>query len=194
MSCLRSSLNKSFGVGGSGQPRQGRKIVAHGVSRGEKSPHPASGTPLPRGRERGWGRGSAPLPMAYAMGYVLTRLSKLTGNGRNPCGSAAPLCGKAPPFRARWPLFSSSAPAGRLSLPAGAEEVGWYSPATERRSLSAQTPMRLRRTTDDENGGHESGVARRGPGAVQAYVESGGLETEICCGDSIPSHRLARAA
>ena len=61
-------------------------------------------------------------------------------------------------------------------------------------SLSAQTPMRLRRTTDDENGGLELAVARRGPVAVQAYVESGGWETEICCGDNIPSHRLARAA
>jgi hypothetical protein len=31
--------------------------------------------------------------------------------------------------------FSSSAPPGRLCLPGGAEEVGWRSPATERRSL-----------------------------------------------------------
>jgi len=53
--------------------------------------------------------------------------------------------------------------------------------------------MRLRRTTDDENGCLEKGVQRRGPVVVQAYVESGGSETEICCGDSIPSHRLARA-
>ena len=73
VSCNRSSLAEFRGTwAATRQPRQGRKIVAHGVSRGEKSPHPASGTPLPRGRERGWGRGSAPLPMAYAMGYVLT--------------------------------------------------------------------------------------------------------------------------
>jgi hypothetical protein len=37
------------------QPRQGRKIVAQGASPGGESPHPAFGTPLPRGRERGRG-------------------------------------------------------------------------------------------------------------------------------------------
>ena len=37
------------------QPRQGRKIVAQGASPGGRSPHPAFGTPLPRGRERGQG-------------------------------------------------------------------------------------------------------------------------------------------
>ena len=35
------------------QPRQGRKIVTQGASPGGRSPHPAFGTPLPRGRERG---------------------------------------------------------------------------------------------------------------------------------------------
>ncbi len=37
------------------EPRQGRKIVAQGASPGRRSPHPAFGTPLPSGRERGRG-------------------------------------------------------------------------------------------------------------------------------------------
>ena len=37
------------------EPRQGRKIVAQGVSPGLDGPHPAFGTPLPHGRERGRG-------------------------------------------------------------------------------------------------------------------------------------------
>jgi hypothetical protein len=40
------------------EPRQGRKIVAQGVSPGSDGPHPAFGTPLPHGRERGRGKGS----------------------------------------------------------------------------------------------------------------------------------------
>ena len=36
------------------EPRQGRKIVAQGVSPGLDDPHPAFGTPLPLERERGW--------------------------------------------------------------------------------------------------------------------------------------------
>ena len=38
---------------GSSQPRQGRDTVAQGESPGLYGPHPAFGTPLPRGRERG---------------------------------------------------------------------------------------------------------------------------------------------
>jgi len=37
------------------EPRKGRKIVAQGVGPGLNGPHPAFGTPLPLGRERGWG-------------------------------------------------------------------------------------------------------------------------------------------
>ena len=37
------------------EPRPGRKIVAQGASPGLEGPHPAFGTPLPLGRERGWG-------------------------------------------------------------------------------------------------------------------------------------------
>ena len=41
------------------KPRQGRNTVAQGASPGESGPHPAFGTPLPLGRERGRGRGWA---------------------------------------------------------------------------------------------------------------------------------------
>ena len=54
------------------QPRQGRKIVAQGASSGGRSPHPAFGTPLPHGRERGRGRGRVRLPTADAVGYPLS--------------------------------------------------------------------------------------------------------------------------
>ena len=54
------------------QPRQGRKMVAQGASPGGTSPHPAFGTPLPRGRERGQGRGRVRLPTADAVGYPLS--------------------------------------------------------------------------------------------------------------------------
>jgi hypothetical protein len=54
------------------QPRQGRKIVAQGASPGGRSPHPAFGTPLPRGRERGRGRGRVRIPTADAVGYPLS--------------------------------------------------------------------------------------------------------------------------
>ena len=55
------------------QPRQGRKIVAQGASPGGRSPHPAFGTPLPRGRERGRGRGRVRVPTAdEAVGYILS--------------------------------------------------------------------------------------------------------------------------
>ena len=57
------------------QPRQGRKIVAQGASPGGRSPHsvPQSGIPpLPRGRERGQGRGRVLLPTADAVGYPLS--------------------------------------------------------------------------------------------------------------------------
>ena len=64
------------------QPRQGRKIVAQGVSPGEESPHPAFGTPLPRGRERGRGSGSVPLPTAYAVGYILMPAPRAEFNNR----------------------------------------------------------------------------------------------------------------
>ena len=37
------------------EPRQGRKIIAQGASPGWGGPHPAFGTSLPLGRERGWG-------------------------------------------------------------------------------------------------------------------------------------------
>ena len=48
------------------QPRQGRKMVAEGVSPGNRSPHPAFGTPLPPARERGRGRGRGLLPPGLA--------------------------------------------------------------------------------------------------------------------------------
>ena len=54
------------------EPRQGRKIVAQGASPGGESPHPAFGTPLPRGRERGRGRGRVRIPTADAVGYLLS--------------------------------------------------------------------------------------------------------------------------
>jgi len=37
------------------EPRQGRQIIAQGVSPGLDGPHPAFGTPLPPERERGRG-------------------------------------------------------------------------------------------------------------------------------------------
>jgi hypothetical protein len=48
------------------------------------------------------------------------------------------LCGRAMPFRPSPHILSSSTPPGRHSLPGGVEELSWWSPATERRSLSAQ--------------------------------------------------------
>ena len=69
--------DKVFPVGAAvQQPRQGRKIVAQGVSPGRRSPHPAFGTPLPRGRERGRGRGRARKPTAGAVGCGLPPASR----------------------------------------------------------------------------------------------------------------------
>ena len=45
----------------SSEPRQGRKIVAQGVSPGLDGPHTVFGTPLPHGRERGAGGEGASL-------------------------------------------------------------------------------------------------------------------------------------
>jgi len=55
----------------------GRKNVAHGVSRGYANP-PSPPSPLPPARERGAEGGVRALfPTAYAMGYDLTPLTGL---------------------------------------------------------------------------------------------------------------------
>jgi hypothetical protein len=54
------------------QPRPGRKIVAQGANPGRRNPHSAIGTPLPRGREWGRGRGRVRKPTAGAVGYLLS--------------------------------------------------------------------------------------------------------------------------
>jgi hypothetical protein len=63
---LTLNLSLSAASGWSGAPK-GRNIVAQGVSPGLESPHPAFGTPLPRGRERGGGRGRVAQPTAGAV-------------------------------------------------------------------------------------------------------------------------------
>ena len=61
------------------------------------------------------------------------------------------------PFRHIAHIRSSPSPPAGLCLRGGANEVGWWSSATEasrscrRRSNFAQTPMRLRRSADEED-------------------------------------------
>ena len=78
--CHSNSLNKSSGAPTGSQPRQGRKMVAQGASPGGRSPHPAFGTPLPRGRERGRGEGGYAYPRLTPWATLFRPLRGLTSS------------------------------------------------------------------------------------------------------------------
>ena len=80
VSCNRSSFIKpqtSQGFGSRAAKR--RNTLAQGASPGFAGPHPAFGTPLPRGRERG--RGRVPQPTALRRGLRYVAPSELTYAG-----------------------------------------------------------------------------------------------------------------
>jgi len=82
VSCNRSSFIKpqtSQGFGSRAAKR--RNTLAQGASPGFAGPHPAFGTPLPRGRERGRGRGRVPQPTALRRGLRYVAPSELTFAG-----------------------------------------------------------------------------------------------------------------
>src|SRR5215470_17347219 len=79
VSCDRSSFKKPQSSRGSvRESRSGGITLAQGASPGFAGPHPAFGTPLPRGRERGRGRGRVPQPTALRRGLRYVAPSELT--------------------------------------------------------------------------------------------------------------------
>ncbi len=69
--CPESEVHRISGLfGGPTSSPVGAKYGSPGRQPWGKGPHPAFGTPLPRGRERGRGRGKASLT-ARAVGYFM---------------------------------------------------------------------------------------------------------------------------